>query len=290
MPVLVGGQGIGKTSFLQALTPPQSDGTYALAPVVQNGLSRLRDRPHILHSGWIVLLDEFERHCDATSTEVLKNLVSSGVDLSDRKYENERQFPRSFVLAGSANKRTFLRDPTGNRRFKPIRVLGVVDRGDIKQVDLEWLCANREQIWAAALSAYRAGQTHTFSGSEEMVVTSAINFFTTQSPIDGAVTDAISRNYTIGADGRREVQLSQVVKGLDMPLEQAARNAPAIEDAISRDGFDRTMRADGTFVWQERAEVAAKRRGEQAAFAGTPMLPPSSDFEPARREESLPPL
>ena len=287
MPVLVGGQGVGKTSFLQGLTPPQADGTFSLAPVVQNGLSRLRDRPHILHAGWIVLLDEFERHCDATSTEVLKNLVSSGVDLSDRKYEHERQFPRSFVLAGAANKRTFLRDPTGNRRFKPIRVTGVVDRGTMRQVDLEWLHANRDHIWAAAMLAFRSSKTHTFSGVEEIAISSAIDFFATQSPIDGAAENAIAKVATTNKDGFLEVVMPEVVTELDMSLDVASRNAPAIEDAIARRGFERTLADGGRFIWRETPAAREDRKQRQSRAALYGMAPPAEAFAPSKYEEAL---
>lgn len=282
MPVLVGGQGVGKTSFLQALTPPQADGTYALAPVVQNGLTKLRDRPHILHSGWIVLLDEFERHCDSVNVECLKNLVSSSVDLSDRKYEHERQFPRSFVLAGAANKRTFLRDPTGNRRFKPIQVEGVIQNGPITQVDLEWIRGNRDQLWAAAMIAYRAGKTHTFGGGEEASIASAINFFTTQSPLDAIVGDRIP--HVAGRDrpdGRWTLKLGPLVNDLGMSISDAMRQASAIEDAISRHGFAREVDAGGHALWieteQHRDARLHREKAQEAARVvnsmGVPVAP-----------------
>jgi hypothetical protein len=72
-----------------------------------------------------------------------------------------------------------------------------------------------------------------------------------------------------------------------MPLEQAARNAPAIEDAIARDGFDRTMNEQGSFVWRERADACAARRGKEATAQASGMFPASEDFEPGPYEETL---
>ena len=49
--------------------------------------------------------------------------------------------PRQFVAIATTNDEKFLKDPTGNRRFWPIRCV---------KIDLEALKADREQIWAEA--------------------------------------------------------------------------------------------------------------------------------------------
>ena len=128
MPVFIGSQNCGKSSFFSYITPPDytDEDMYPWATTVQQSIEYLKDRPHALHQGWIVLMDEFERYSKRKYCEELKNLVSVSVDNSARKYENERPFPRSFVLAGATNSRDFLVDPTGNRRFMPILVKGVV--------------------------------------------------------------------------------------------------------------------------------------------------------------------
>ena len=98
-------------------------------------------------------MDEFERYSKRKYCEELKNLVSVSVDNSARKYENERPFPRSFVLAGATNSRDFLVDPTGNRRFMPILVNGVVsarENPDLRIIDLDRLKLERDSIWSAA--------------------------------------------------------------------------------------------------------------------------------------------
>jgi putative DNA primase/helicase len=53
------------------------------------------------------------------------------------------------VFAGSTNEENYLQDPTGARRFWPISVINV---------DVEALTRDRDQIWAEAVYAMRAGR------------------------------------------------------------------------------------------------------------------------------------
>jgi predicted P-loop ATPase len=56
--------------------------------------------------------------------------------------------PRSCVFVGTTNGEAYLKDETGGRRFLPIPV---------GKINVERLCAERDQLWAEALIAYKAG-------------------------------------------------------------------------------------------------------------------------------------
>jgi predicted P-loop ATPase len=58
-------------------------------------------------------------------------------------------WPRRTVLCGSTNENEWIHDPTGGRRFIPI---------EIGRIDLDWLRANRDQLFAEAVALYKAGR------------------------------------------------------------------------------------------------------------------------------------
>ncbi|QPN60221.1 hypothetical protein H8F24_01590 [Synechococcus sp. CBW1002] len=73
------------------LTPeaPNGSGQHPWTAFNQVPLKSLAEKPHQLHCGWIVVLDETERHFKRDQVEIFKNLVSISTDRSARKYENE---------------------------------------------------------------------------------------------------------------------------------------------------------------------------------------------------------
>lgn len=85
--------------------------------------------------------------------EQLKAMLSRPVDgpvrLAYARLPIER--PRQFILIGTTNSHTYLKDGTGNRRFWPMRVVNF---------DLELLKANRDQMWAEAAQLEAQGVAH----------------------------------------------------------------------------------------------------------------------------------
>jgi predicted P-loop ATPase len=62
------------------------------------------------------------------------------------------------VFCGTTNEESFISDNTGSRRFWPVK---------IGKVNVEWLIENRDQLWAEAVSAFRAGETWWLDGRHE---------------------------------------------------------------------------------------------------------------------------
>jgi len=78
----------------------------------------------------------------------LKALLSRGTDKARLAYARSRtDRPRRFILFGSTNKKKYLVDDTGNRRFWPVPTSGNL-AGNVTS-----LAANRDQIWAEACAA-----------------------------------------------------------------------------------------------------------------------------------------
>ena len=101
-----------------------------------------------LQGVWAANLGELE----ALNTSILmvKNFLSLRRDRFRPTYGKHFVWrPRRMVFIGSTNEDTFLKDPTGARRFWPF---------DAVHVDLDLLRARRDQLWAEAVHEYKAGE------------------------------------------------------------------------------------------------------------------------------------
>lgn len=242
MPILIGAQNKGKSFFFQYLTPPSRINDYPLFATVQQGIAYIKDRPHVLHAGWVVLLDECDRFFERRYVEELKNLVSVTVDRSAPKYQNERNFPRAFVLAGSTNSSTFMVDPTGNRRFMPLRILGKVpapggSRGLI--IDLDRVKADRDAIWSAAYRAYMEGAGHDFSSEEIACLQDYNRGFEIDDPLMDVVTAVLRLHPSFySRDGRAGYRMNDILKHMEVDPKDFSRMRIPVGDALQKMGLE----------------------------------------------------
>lgn len=81
------------------------------------------------------------------SSDEAKQIISTQEDRIVRKYANEpTRLPRQFVLAGTINAYAgYLDDPTGNRRYWPVKAT---------KIDMEAISRDKEQLWAEAYYYY----------------------------------------------------------------------------------------------------------------------------------------
>ena len=115
MPVLIGAQGLGKTSFTQAIVPQRSW-------VQELGFDILTNPKRLIEetrTATVVEMGELvggKRDIDAN-----KRAISASVDTARVAFAQESETkPRRFVLIGTTNEDDFLQDLTGNRRMIPI--------------------------------------------------------------------------------------------------------------------------------------------------------------------------
>jgi predicted P-loop ATPase len=115
MPVLVGGQGLGKSTFLDFLSINSAwfnDNFNTLEG--DKAFEKLRGM-------WIVELAELQATRRAKDVESIKSFITSRIDTYRAPYgRRTEQHPRMCVLAGTSNPTDFLTDKTGNRRFLPV--------------------------------------------------------------------------------------------------------------------------------------------------------------------------
>ncbi|WP_233878987.1 virulence-associated E family protein [Paraburkholderia flagellata] len=141
--VLLGDQGIGKTSLVQALAP-EIDGVLTAGRIALD--TKDADTCRRMQGKLICELPEL-RGFGTRDQEAIKDFISSIEDEWVPKYkELPHRVPRRTVFIATGNEREFLKDPTGNRRWFPV---------EVTQIDLVQLREDMLQLWAEALQLYR---------------------------------------------------------------------------------------------------------------------------------------
>lgn len=141
--VLEGLQGHGKSTGLEALA---GQGWFA-----DTGLDLgSKDSYQCLRRKWIYELGELTG-VKGKAIERVKAFLSARVDNYRPSFGKRNvDFPRQTVFAATTNETKYLTDPTGNRRFLPVRCVRAIDRARIADT--------RAQLWAEAVHRFRAGE------------------------------------------------------------------------------------------------------------------------------------
>lgn len=144
-PIFVGEQGCGKTSAVRLLAP---------WPETYTELSFHMSEVELCLATRGVLVAEISelRGLHTRDLESVKAFMSRRVDKYRVPYARfPVRGPRRFVCIGTTNADAFLGDPTGNRRWLPVRV------GEVASIDLVWIQTWRDQLWAEGRARFLAG-------------------------------------------------------------------------------------------------------------------------------------
>lgn len=140
MVVFEGAQGAGKTRVTRELFSPPWYAEAMESPASKDFYQSLAGK-------WGIEIGEMESFSKAEVNKV-KQALSAQADTYRPSYGRYAQsFPRQCVFVGTTNDDHYLRDPTGARRFLPVRVSGV---------KVEEVGRVRDQLWAEAVRLYRA--------------------------------------------------------------------------------------------------------------------------------------
>jgi predicted P-loop ATPase len=140
--VFEGPQGCGKSSALRTLVGDE----YFLDHIPD---FTSKDAALLISAAWVHELAELAT-LNRTESEKIKQFLSQREDVYRPPYGKMTiNVPRSCVFAATTNKDEYLKDLTGNRRFWPLKVV---------KADLAAIAAERDQIWAEAVAAFKAGE------------------------------------------------------------------------------------------------------------------------------------
>ena len=149
--VLKGRQGLKKSTALRTLCKGYFCDTLA---------TNDKDLALALGTCWFFSFEELESFTATKMVGQIKNLITIREDRYRPPYgQVTGKYPRTSVFCASVNDDSFLKDATGSRRFWVIEITEEIDHKQLEK-DLD-------QIWKAAMAAYRMGEEPRLSKAGE---------------------------------------------------------------------------------------------------------------------------
>lgn len=232
--ILTGAQGAGKSTACQVLANP----------IVAPGRRRqgwfsdtlldlhTKDLYESLQGVWIYELAELDAFNRADWSRI-KAILSSPSDRWRRPYGRSVQARhRQVVFVGTTNRDQFLGDPTGSRRFWPVRV------GTVK---LEELRRDVEQLWAEAVWRFLEGENWWLDERQAHALAAASREFSIEHPW-AELIEAYCANC-----GWRDVTCSEVLElGVKKPIGSWTKGDEHEVGGVLRSlGYHRSTRRGG---------------------------------------------
>jgi predicted P-loop ATPase len=221
--ILQGEQGMAKSMFFQEIFPAElQDQAFSDS---MNLLKMDKDAVVKLNRFACVEIPELVGMSKADVETVKMNITQRRGDERAAYARLAGLYPRRAVFGGTTNREDFLRDPTGGRRFWPVRVT--------RELDLEALRASRSLLWGEAVGAYLRGEKWHLSGAEEALagemreghqeedaLTEKVRELLAKWPVDSKFDDPAYRMFDWQLEGERVLygRLGQLMLKLGVEL------------------------------------------------------------------------
>jgi predicted P-loop ATPase len=243
--ILQGGQGHFKSTFFEVLASKEwfTDSITSVAG---------KDERLKLHRFWILEWSELESIFKRSDISQVKAFVSSQVDDVRAPYARDSlELARPSIIVGTTNEGQFLADTTGNRRFWVVPIK--------KPMDIPKLRKERDRIWAAAVSLYKAGEQWWLTDDESQEVDIQRGQFESTDPWFDLVQDWV--------EGLEAVTTNEVAE-FALDLDKCKRNSgheKRIAAILIQLGWERTPNA----VSHNGRRKRVYKKGNPKSFAKT---------------------
>ena len=250
VPVLVGKQGSGKSTIVRWLAVEDDWFTELTTMEGKESIEQLT-------GSWICEITELLALSRVKEQEAVKSFLSRQRDRYRRPYDREvTEQPRQCVFLGTTNRRQFLRDRTGNRRFCPVEVHTTGAELYAKEAECR---AEILQCWAEAVDLYEQGKLSAVADAKLLQA------------FEDVQREAMEEDWRVGAIERyvyrcpedyyfcvRDVARNGLVLGMDNPRDptpQESREIALILDSLpmlERAGRKRLKSFGQQQVWKRK--------------------------------------
>lgn len=226
--ILIGPQGVGKSRAIAALGLG-----YHAEPKITPGMSH-KDTVMLMHSGWVLEVDEIEGLLRGKESSYTKSLLSQEADSVRLPYGRQTvMLTKHYVVFGTSNETNLLSDPTGNRRFWVLEI----EEGE--KIDVEWVRKNAYQLWLQGLHLVKQGERWYLTDEEEKLREEENGSFHIENPFENAARAGLALASQLGTEcGKVALQeLVEVLAGAGVRfsgkksdhIADAARSAGAVD-------------------------------------------------------------
>lgn len=259
MLILQGEGGTGKTSFVRVL-----GGEFAAETTLD---LHNKDSLMLLTGRWLVEMSELSS-MRKSDVETFRGFLTRTSDVFRPPYGREPQeFKRRCVFVGTSNDDEMLEDNDGARRYWPVSV-GVIDVQGIKAI--------RDQLWAEAVAAVRAGERHYFDNEERKKIMPEVNLFQKSEGFAEALREWFMRCPKEKRPERMTVY--EALGKLDIPAEMRISRTMEMRmgRAMTQLKFGKGRDQNGDRKWY-RVTPASLLTGVQAKPGGVVLNPVGTD-------------
>lgn len=211
---LVGGQGAGKTTFLQKIAPL---GYYT----DQFSTFDNKDDYAVMRRALIINDDEMTATNNA-SFEVLKKFITLQEFEYRKPYGHQAErFDKNFVMARTTNELYYLKDKTGERRFLPLHVSKMRQKHHpVTDLTDDYV----KQCWGEAMQLYKDGFNFGLTKEQEEELDQHRQTFMYTDELEDKIDEALSNQFK-GKDFITNDELSlAVAPGIDLVKNRKVAN------------------------------------------------------------------